>query len=83
MASDLRIPDDLAAKLEERVASGAAASAVDVVREGLAALEAEDARRLNALREKVARSMADPRSSVSSDDAFNRVEALLANINRK
>lgn len=82
MTTELRLPPDLAAKLDERVASGAAASAVDVVRDGLAALEAEDARRLQALRDKVARAMADPRPSAPADVAFDRVEAMLAALDR-
>jgi Arc/MetJ-type ribon-helix-helix transcriptional regulator len=39
MASNLiTLPPDLAAKVEERVASGASEDAVSVIREGLAAL---------------------------------------------
>jgi antitoxin ParD1/3/4 len=82
-STDLSLPLDLAEKLEARVASGAAADVVEVVREGLAALEAEDARRFQAIREKVARAMADPRPSIDIDEAFDSVEALLDALDRK
>ncbi len=79
---ELTLPPDLIAKLDERVASGAAASAVDVVRDGLAALELEDARKLDALRAKIARSMNDPRPSIPADQVFDNIEKLLASLKR-
>ena len=83
MSEPLTLPSDLAAKVQARIESGAESDAVDVVRAGIAALEAEDARRLVAIREKVARSLADPRPSVPAEDVFDRVDALLAAYNRK
>jgi len=79
---EMTLPPDLAAKVEARVASGAAASAVDVVRDGLAALEAEDARKLEALRAKIAQSLDDPRPSIAADAAFDSVEKLLDSLKR-
>ena len=49
-------------------------------REGLAALELEDARKLDALRTKIAHSLDDPRPSVPADDVFDSVERLLASL---
>lgn len=77
-SNQITLPPDLAAKVEERIASGAADDAVSIVREGLAALEAEDARKFEALREKIARSLNDPRPSVPADEAFSRVMKALA-----
>lgn len=83
MASNqITLPPDLAAKVEERVASGASQDAVSVVRDGLAALEAEEARQLEWLREKIARSLNDPRPSVPIDDAFARVAQALTEFNK-
>ncbi len=79
---ELTLPPDLIAKLDERVASGAAASVVDVVRDGLAALELEDARKLDALRAKISRSLDDPRPSIPADVVFDNVEKLLASLKR-
>ena len=79
---ELTLPEELLAKLNERVASGASASAADAVRDGLAALEMEDARKLDELRAKISRSLADPRPSVSADLAFDNVEKLLASLKR-
>lgn len=74
----ITLPPELAARLDERIASGAAEDAVAVVRDGLAALEAEDARRLAAIRAKVERAMSDPRPSSEAADVFARVERALA-----
>lgn len=77
---ELTLPAELLAKLDERVASGASASAADAVRDGLAALEMEDIRKLDALRDKIARSLEDPRPSIPADLAFESVEKLLASL---
>jgi antitoxin ParD1/3/4 len=79
---ELTLPPDLAAKLDARVASGAAASAVDVVRDGLAALEAEDVRKLDALRAKIARALADPRPPIPADAVFDSIDELLDSLKR-
>mgnify|MGYP000384719870 CR=1 FL=1 len=78
MASTVTLPPDLAAKVQAHVDSGAAASAVDVVRAGLEALEAAEAAKLETIRSKLASSLADPADSIPSEDVFARVEALLA-----
>jgi antitoxin ParD1/3/4 len=77
MTKTIDLPADLAAKVEERVASGAAKNPADVVRAGLEALEAEDARKLEALRAKVGRALSDPRPSRPADEVFDDVEALV------
>ena len=77
MSSTVTLPPDLAAKVDARIASGAADDAVDVVRAGIEALEAADAAKLDALRAKVARALADPRPSVPADEVFDRTNALL------
>jgi antitoxin ParD1/3/4 len=61
--------------LERRLASGAYASASEVVRAGLRALDREDAALDDALREKVNVALADPRPSVSAEDVFSRLRA--------
>ena len=83
MTETVTIPSDLAAKVKARIDSGAESNAIDVVRAGLAALEAEDARRLLAIREKVARSLADPRPSAPAEVVYDRIEALLDKLARK
>lgn len=77
MSSTVTLPPDLAAKVDARIASGAADDAVDVVRAGIEALEAADAAKLGALRAKVARALTDPRPSAPADDVFDRTNALL------
>ncbi len=78
MSETVILPPDLAAKVRERIESGAADDAIDVVRAGLEALEASDLAKLDAIRAKIARSLDDPRPSVPIDEAFDRVKALLA-----
>jgi antitoxin ParD1/3/4 len=74
---ELTLPADLAALIEARVASGAGDTEVDVLRAALAALEAEDARKLQSVREKIARSLADPRPSIPANTVFDNVDKLL------
>lgn len=83
MSGTLSLPPDLAAKVQERIDSGAAADAVEVVRAGIEALEAAEAVKLEAIRAKVARALADPRPSVPADDVFERAEAMLREMARK
>jgi antitoxin ParD1/3/4 len=83
MSKALTLPPDLVAKVEERIASGAAADAVDVVRAGLEALDAADAAKLEAVRAKIARALDDPRPSVPAEEAFDRVDALLDALARR
>lgn len=82
MTKTIDLPADLAAKVEERIASGAATTPADVVRAGLEALEAEDARKLDALRAKVDRALSDPRPSRPADEVFSGVEALVRSLGR-
>ena len=77
----ITLPPDVAAKLDERIANGAE-DAVAVVRDGLAALDAEDLRRLSAVREKVARALSDPRPLAEADEVFARVGRALAEFNK-
>ncbi|HVV33085.1 MAG TPA: type II toxin-antitoxin system ParD family antitoxin [Vitreimonas sp.] len=73
MSNSITLPPDLAAKVEERVASGEADNAVEVIRAGLAALEADEVRRFEALRAKIERSISDPRPSIPADDVFAEI----------
>ena len=82
MTNPLDLPPDLVAKLDARVASGAAADAIEVVRDGLAALEAEDSRKLEAVRAKIARALSDPRSSTPANEAFDRIDRVLEALDR-
>jgi len=77
MTDTLTLPEDLQAKIADRIASGAAQDAVEVVRAGLEALEKAEATKLEVLRVRIARALDDPRPSVPSDGAFDRVEAIL------
>jgi antitoxin ParD1/3/4 len=79
---ELSLPSDIAAELEARVAHGEAATVADVLRAALAALEAEESRKLDALREKIAKSFADPRPSVAADEVFDRVDRMLDSLKR-
>lgn len=80
---ELSLPLDLAAKLDARVADGEAESPVEIVRAALAALEAEETRKLEAVRAKIARSLADPRPSLPAENVFDRVDRLLDSIPKK
>ncbi len=83
MANSLTLPPDLAAKVQARIDSGAANDAVEVLRAGIDALEAADAVKLEAVRARVARALADPRASTPSEQAFDRIDALLNALDRK
>jgi antitoxin ParD1/3/4 len=80
---DLTLPPDLAAQLDERVANGEAADAVEVVRAAMAALEAEETRKLEAARAKIALSLADPRPSVPADVVFDRMDRLIESFRKR
>ena len=83
MSEPLTLPSDLAAKVQARIESGAESDPIDVLRAGLEALEAEDARRLAAIREKIARALADPRPSVPADEVYDRINAALDALARR
>lgn len=83
MADTLILPPDLAAKLQAHIDAGGASDPVEVVRAGLDALEAAEAAKLEAVRAKIARSLADSRPSIAADDAFGRVEAMIEELGRR
>jgi antitoxin ParD1/3/4 len=83
MSNLVTLPPDLAAKVDERVSSGAATDVVDVIRAGLAALDAEDSRRFDTLRAKIERSISDPRASIPAEEVFGEVQSRLDAFERK
>ncbi len=73
-------PDMLRA-LREPVEAGEFASTSEVIRDAVRVwqrLRLEDAERLDAIRSRVRRSIADPRPSVPLDEAFERIETIHA-----
>lgn len=64
--------------LEARLKSGAYASASEVMRAALRALDREDAALDELLRRKVEAALADPRPSIPADEVFARLRALAA-----
>ena len=73
------LPPDVAALVEHKVRSGAYASASDVVREGLRALQERDAGLEHWLREEVlvghAEYLADPSAAVAAEEILDRIKA--------
>lgn len=61
--------------VQSRVKSGAYASASEVMRAALRALDREEAAINDWLRNKVDESLADPRPNVSADTVFKRLRA--------
>ena len=81
---ELKLPADLAAKLDDRVAKGEAQNAVEVVRHALAALEAaDDTKKLDAVRAKISRSLSDPRPSIPAGVVFDRLDQLLDSLKQQ
>ncbi len=64
---------DLQERVEARVKSGAYASASEVVRAAVRALDREEAALSEWLRDRVDEAFADPRPNVSVRDAFKRL----------
>ena len=64
---------DLQERVETRVSSGAYASASEVMRAALRALEREEAALTDLIRERVEESLADPRPDVPAGDVFKRL----------
>lgn len=77
MTTRLILPPDIVAQLETRVANGDAKNAIGVIRIALVALDEQDRRKLEVIRAKVARSLADPRPSIPANAVFDGVEQLL------
>jgi antitoxin ParD1/3/4 len=76
----LPLPPRLAKKLRERVESGEFDDMVDAVRGAVEALERQDQEKLEWLREKVRRSLADPRPSIPAEEVFAEMEAMIDEI---
>lgn len=66
---------DLHAHVEERVKSGAYASASEVMRAAVRALDREEAAMSDWLRERVTESFADPRPSIPAKEVFAQLRA--------
>jgi len=69
------LPEGQRAFVEERVRNGRFASASEVVRAGLRALEREEAHLDEWMREKVREAVDDPRPSIPAEDVFAEVRA--------
>ena len=59
--------------VEKRVASGTYASASEVMRAALRALDREEQALTNLVRERVAQSLADPKPDIPADGVFKRL----------
>lgn len=73
----ITLPRDMAEMVRGKVRGGAYASNSEVIREALRLMreqEGEKAQKLAWLREKIDRSLADPRPSVEADEVFVRLE---------
>ncbi|HAH11554.1 MAG TPA: type II toxin-antitoxin system ParD family antitoxin [Alphaproteobacteria bacterium] len=70
----------IASKLKTRVKSGQFANLNEAMREAVAALEREESAKLEWLREKIKRSLDDPRPSVPAEEVFAEMDARIATI---
>ena len=66
---------DMKVKVDERVRSGRYASASEVLRAGLRALEREETALDDYMRRKIEASMADPRPRIPAEEAFALLRA--------
>lgn len=73
----------LAQRAEARVKSGSYASISEVVREGLRALDREDAMFDAILKAKVAEALADPRPDIPAEEAFAQMDDFIADYKKK
>jgi antitoxin ParD1/3/4 len=73
------LPSGQMAFVEDRVRTGRFASASEVVREGLRALEREEAHLDTWMREKIRAARDDPRPSVPADEVLARLNVRIAN----
>lgn len=62
------------ASVDARLASGAYASASEVMRAALRALDREDEALNAVMKERIREALADPRPNMSADDVFGRLE---------
>lgn len=73
----ITLPPGMARMIREKVRSGAYSSTSEVIREAVRNWErheAEHRARLDAIRARIAESLADPRRDLSLDAAFARIE---------
>jgi antitoxin ParD1/3/4 len=73
----ITLPTDMAQMVRGKVQTGAYASNSEVIREALRLMQERDGDRVHKLawlREKIDRSLADPRPSVDADEVFARLE---------
>jgi antitoxin ParD1/3/4 len=73
----ITLPRDMAQMVRGKVELGACASNSEVIREALRLMQERDgdrAHKLAWLREKIDRSLTDPRPSVDADEVFARLE---------
>lgn len=68
----------LASRAEARVKSGDYASISEVCREGLLALDREEAAMLELVKKRLAEIDADPRRSIPIEEAFARMDVFIA-----
>ena len=73
---------DLKERVDLRVKSGAYASASEVLRAAVRALDREDAAIRTALRDEIERSLNDPRPSVPADKVFAKLRKRHARVGR-
>jgi len=64
---------DLKERVDERVRSGSYASASEVLRAAVRALDREDEALRSALREEIERSLNDPRPSIPGEEVFSKL----------
>jgi len=69
------LPDGQRAFVEDRIRNGRFASASEVVRAGLRALEREEAHLDEWMREKVREALDDPRPPIPAEDVFAELRA--------
>ena len=73
----ITLPRDMAEMIRGKVQAGTHASNSEVIREALRLMQEQEvlkAQKLLWLREKIARSLADPRPSVEAEEVFARLE---------
>lgn len=80
----VELPTDVLQRIEQRLSDGdgIARSAGDVLRAGLDALDAQDARRLVVIREKLDRAVSGASPSRPADEVFDRLETVIEALRR-